>query len=26
VLFDRGVMTFKNVKERIRVYSLIRPQ
>ena len=26
VLFDRGVMTFKNVKEGIRVHSLIRPQ
>jgi class 3 adenylate cyclase len=24
-LFDRGIMTFKNVKEKIQVYSLIRP-
>lgn len=25
VLFDRGLMRFKNVKEEVRVYSLIRP-
>ena len=26
VLFDMGIMTFKNVKEGIRVYSLIHPR
>jgi class 3 adenylate cyclase len=25
-LFDRGLMDFKNVKEEVRVYSLIRPR
>ncbi len=25
LLFDRGLMNFKNVKEEVRVYSLIRP-
>jgi class 3 adenylate cyclase len=25
ILFDRGLMNFKNVKEEVRVYSLIRP-
>ena len=23
--FDRGLMNFKNVKEEVRVYSLVRP-
>ena len=25
-LYDRGLMRFKNVKEEVRVFSLIRPE